>query len=88
MEQLISRRALFEMGLGTLFSGVAAASGTSETAGGKARRCILVYLLGGPSHLDMWDLKPQAPREIRGPFKPIETRVPGIYFSEHHENTT
>jgi hypothetical protein len=80
---MISRRALFEMGAGTLFSGVAAASGTSNPAVGKARRCILVYLLGGPSHLDMWDLKPQAPREIRGPFKPIETRVPGIYFSEH-----
>jgi len=44
---------------------------------------ILVYLLGGPSHLDMWDLKLQAPQEIRGPFQPIPTSVPGIQISEH-----
>src|SRR5262245_14476797 len=36
-----------------------------------ARSCILVYLLGGPPHLDMWDLKPAAPAEVRGPFRPI-----------------
>ena len=39
---------------------------------------INVYLPGGPPHLDMWDLKPDAPAEIRGEFKPIETNVPGI----------
>lgn len=50
---------------------------------GKARSCILVYLLGGPPHLDMWDLKPDAPAEIRGPFKPIAARVPGIHVGEH-----
>jgi len=48
-----------------------------------AKRCILVYLLGGPSHLDMWDLKPNAPSEIRGPFDPIATQTPGIQISEH-----
>ena len=48
-----------------------------------ARSCILVYLLGGPPHLDMWDLKPEAPAEIRGPFKPIATSVPGLHISEH-----
>ncbi len=50
---------------------------------GKARSCILVYLLGGPPHLDMWDLKPQAPAEIRGPFKPIATATPGLAICEH-----
>lgn len=50
---------------------------------GQARSCILVYLLGGPPHLDMWDLKPQAPAEIRGPFKPISTNVPGVQICEH-----
>jgi hypothetical protein len=45
---------------------------------GKARSCILIYLLGGPPHQDMWDLKPEAPAEVRGPFKPIATNVPGI----------
>jgi hypothetical protein len=48
-----------------------------------AKHCILVYLLGGPSHLDMWDPKPKAPAEIRGPFEPIATAVPGVQFTEH-----
>src|SRR5438067_773956 len=42
-------------------------------AGGKAKSCILIYLLGGPPHLDMFDLKPDAPAEYRGPFRPIAT---------------
>jgi hypothetical protein len=42
-----------------------------------------VFLNGGPSHLDMWDMKPGAPAEVRGPFKPIATSLPGIPFSEH-----
>jgi hypothetical protein len=50
---------------------------------GRARSCILVYLLGGPPHQDMWDLKPDAPAEIRGEFKPIPTSIPGTRISEH-----
>lgn len=50
---------------------------------GKARSVILLFLNGGPSHLDMWDLKPQAPEEIRGTFQPIRTSVPGIQVSEY-----
>jgi hypothetical protein len=49
----------------------------------KARSIILLYLSGGPSQLDMWDLKPEAPEEIRGTFQPIATAVPGIRISEH-----
>jgi hypothetical protein len=48
-----------------------------------ADACILVFLNGGPSHLDMWDMKPAAPVEIRGSFRPIATSVPGIHLSEH-----
>ena len=44
--------------------------------------CILLFLVGGPSQLDTWDMKPEAPEEIRGPFRPIATRVPGIQVSE------
>jgi len=44
--------------------------------------CILLLLTGGPSHLDTWDMKPDAPSEIRGPFRPIRTNVPGIVISE------
>ncbi len=49
---------------------------------GGAKSCILVHLLGGPPHLDMFDLKPDAPAEIRGPFQPIATRVPGLQICE------
>ncbi len=49
----------------------------------RAKACILVYLLGGPPHLDMFDLKPEAPAEIRGPFQPIATSLPGIEICEH-----
>lgn len=48
----------------------------------KAKSCIFIMLEGGPSHIDMWDLKPHAPLEIRGPFKPISTVVPGTQISQ------
>src|SRR5436309_988039 len=50
---------------------------------GWARACILLYMDGGPSHLDLWDLKPDAPAEVRGPFRPIATSVPGLRVCEH-----
>jgi hypothetical protein len=50
---------------------------------GRAKACILIYSYGGPSHLDIWDLKPDAPREIRGEFNPAPTAVPGISITEH-----
>lgn len=49
----------------------------------KKKSVILVWLAGGPSHLDMYDLKPNAPAEIRGEFRPIPTNVSGIEISEH-----
>lgn len=57
----------------------------AETTGGspRAKGVIMVLLPGGPSHLDMYDLKPDAPPEIRGEFRPIATKVPGIQFCEH-----
>ena len=53
---------------------------TSQPA--KAKSCIFFMLEGGPSHIDMWDLKPQAPAEIRGPYQPIATSVPGTQIGE------
>ena len=44
---------------------------------------ILFWLSGGPSHLDMWDPKPAAPAEIRGPYSTIATKTPGVFLSEH-----
>jgi hypothetical protein len=48
-----------------------------------ADHCIFVFLNGGPSHLDMWDMKPDAPLEIRGDFRPRATSVPGVQLCEH-----
>ncbi len=48
----------------------------------RAKSCILLWLDGGPSHLETLDLKPDAPSEVRGPFQPISTNVPGIQISE------
>jgi hypothetical protein len=47
-----------------------------------AKSCILLWLDGGPSHLEMWDPKVDVPAEVRGPFRSIPTRIPGIHFSE------
>ena len=48
----------------------------------KAKNCILIWLAGGPSHLDTFDPKPNAPADVRGEFKPIATSVPGLEISE------
>ena len=48
----------------------------------KAKACIFFMLEGGPSHIDMWDLKPEAPVEIRGPYSQISTAVPGTLISQ------
>ena len=50
---------------------------------GRAKACILIFMEGGPAHQDLWDLKPEAPAEVRGKFKPIATRAPGIHICEH-----
>ena len=54
----------------------------ATTRPAKAKTCIFLMLEGGPSHIDMWDLKPEAPAEIRGPFQPISTNVPGTRIGE------
>ena len=50
---------------------------------GKAKSCIVFFLEGGPAHQDLWDLKPQAPLEVRGEFRPAATSVPGVSVCEH-----
>jgi hypothetical protein len=49
----------------------------------RADACIVIFLNGGPSHLDMWDMKPEAPAEIRGEFRPIPTSADGVQLCEH-----
>src|SRR5467141_3869451 len=85
----LSRRELLQVGaaswLGLSLPRVLRAESHSAGTGLTARAdaCILLFLNGGPSHLDMWDMKPDAPAEIRGEFKPIATNVPGVQVSEH-----
>lgn len=47
------------------------------------RACIMIFNLGAPSHIDLWDMKPEAAAEVRGPFQPVDTNVPGIQLTEH-----
>jgi hypothetical protein len=84
----ISRRKMLRVGSTGLFGGLAlpallqlqAEAATAKP--GRAKACIFFQLEGGPSHIDMWDMKPNAPAEIRGPFRPISTVVPGTQISE------
>lgn len=55
----------------------------ATSSGGTAKSTILFFLCGGASHIDMWDMKPNASREYRGPFEPIATSAPGVMLSEH-----
>jgi len=59
------------------------AAHAAETGKPKPKACILLWMAGGPSHLDTFDLKPDAPKRIGGEFRPIGTSVPGIQISEH-----
>jgi hypothetical protein len=49
----------------------------------RAKGVLFIFLTGGPSHIDTFDMKPEAPAEVRGTFQPIATDVPGIFFCEH-----
>lgn len=67
----------------TLQARAAAAKTDGATPASPTESVILIWQGGGPSHIDTWDPKPEAPAEIRGTFDPIETNVPGIQISEH-----
>jgi hypothetical protein len=85
----VSRRDLLKVGsLSTLGLSLAEmlqleSAIAAEKGGARERNCILLFMNGGPTHIDTWDLKPDAPSEYRGEFNPIETNVPGIRISEH-----
>jgi len=61
---------------------LAAESAGLTRPGADKKSCIMIFNLGGPSHLDLWDMKPDAPSEIRGPFSPIRTRSDAFELSE------
>jgi hypothetical protein len=84
----VSRRQILQIGgLGALGFHLAglfrAAEAAARPVNGPIRSCILIFYYGGPSHIDTWDMKPKAPREVRGEFRPIASNVPGIQVCEH-----
>jgi hypothetical protein len=83
----LNRRSLLRVGAlaigGLTLPGLLRARAIAKQSAANRKSVILVWLAGGPSHIDMYDLKPTAPVEIRGEFKPIATNVPGVQISEH-----
>src|SRR5437763_7693367 len=86
----VSRRTAIQAGaLGLLGLGMnhlkplRAASAASPASGGKAKSCIYIFLSGGLAQHESFDPKPDAPVGIRGEFKPIATRTPGVQIGEH-----
>lgn len=79
-----TRRDILRIGGGlAIVSGKRSSSLLGSDWVGRAKSCIFVYLLGGPPHLDTFDLKPDAPAEVRGPFRPIPSTVTGLRVCEH-----
>ena len=88
--RLLSRRDLLRAGsasiLGLTLPRLLAAQQSAVGGGsrfGKAKACIVLFMWGGPAQQETWDLKPDAPAEIRGEFSPMATNVPGIQIGEH-----
>src|SRR5271167_4188608 len=88
----VSRRSFLKIGAFgaglTLADMLRAKAGATPAANAPAspttnKAAIMIYLPGGPSHMDMYDLKPDAPVEYRGEFRPIATNVPGVQICEH-----
>ncbi len=74
---------LLGIGAASIWAGRASASSPGSVPPRKANSVVLIFLTGAPSHLDTFDLKPEAPVEIRGDFKMIATNAPGVDFCEH-----
>jgi hypothetical protein len=82
----ISRRDFLRagaLGLGGLTLADLLRADAQATKPQRPKSVIYIVLSGGPSHIDMYDLKPDAPAEIKGPFKPIQTRLTGVQICEH-----
>ena len=84
----VNRRNFLQVGAfgaGLTLADMLRARAATQAAGGRSsqKAVIMVYLPGGPSHIDMYDPKPDAPSEFKGEFNPIPTAVPGVRISEH-----
>ncbi len=86
---LMTRRGALRVGVGAFgltlpgLLQAQAVAGRRSAKSPRAKSVIILYLSGGPSQLDMWDMKPRASEEVRGTFKPINTNVVGTHICEH-----
>jgi hypothetical protein len=87
LEFTLNRRSMLKVGAlglgGLTLPGLLQARAGGKQSAANRKSVILVWLAGGPSHIDMYDLKPNAPTEVRGEFKPIATNVAGVQIGEH-----
>src|SRR5262245_29685909 len=85
----LSRRDFLRVGAlgagGITLAGLLQNDALAAKEGRSSRKKSVIYVVlgGGPSHIDMWDLKPEAPTEYRGPFQPVATSLPGAMICEH-----
>lgn len=83
---VLSRRSMLKASLagfaGLSFPALLRARAEGKSGAGRDKSVILLWMTGGPSHIDTWDVKPGMPSEIRGPFKDIPTRLPGVHVCE------
>src|ERR1700761_3672373 len=90
-QSFLDRRGFLGVGsaglLGLNLPDVLRAESRAKSPSGKAKGVILLWLGGGPATIDIWDLKPDAPEEIRGEFQEIETKAPGVRICEHLPRT-
>lgn len=84
----IARRTLLNLGaagigaVGSFWSEMGRAAAAADPAKARPKSVILIFNCGAPSHLDLWDMKPEATDTVRGPYQPISTNVPGVQVSE------
>src|SRR5262249_5705886 len=86
---LLTRRQLLQVGGGSIlglglpqFLQASVPQAAARSRRGSEKSCIFIVQYGGASHIDSWDPKPEAPETVRGPYKPIATRVPGLRIGE------
>ncbi len=89
---MLSRRAFVQTGFSTALglgmgSVLQAQNAIDSSKSKKAKSVIIIFLTGAASHIDTFDMKPDAPAEIRGEFKPIPTTIPGLFICEHLPRT-
>src|SRR5688572_6295717 len=82
MDLNLDRRG-FVTAAGATLSGWLGRVAAAAPDGPRPKACILLWMAGGPSHIDTFDPKPDAPADVRGEFRPIDTATPGVRISEH-----